>query len=61
GRASFTTDPAITAWADTVPLNPAGIPPGTARTPQLTDALERLDRCQQPGMARLTELAGRAS
>jgi hypothetical protein len=56
--ASFTADPSIKAWADTVPLNPARIAAGTARTTRLRDAIARFDRYRQPGMARMTELAG---
>jgi len=56
--ASFTADPAIKAWADTVALNPARVPAGTPRSAQLTDAVERLNRYRPSGMARMTELAG---
>ncbi|WP_148574502.1 NAD(P)-binding protein [Nocardioides caldifontis] len=60
GRASlaFGAAPEVKAWADTVSLNPAAIPPGRAPTPALTTAVERFREAVGPGMARLAELAG---
>ncbi|MCV2393452.1 NAD(P)-binding protein [Actinotalea sp. M2MS4P-6] len=57
---SFLSDPGIRAWAATVPLNPAAIPPGVPRSAELERALERLRASLRPGMARLAEIAGMA-
>ncbi|GAB6984376.1 NAD(P)-binding protein [Nocardioides pyridinolyticus] len=57
--AAFNAEPDIKGWADGVALNPARIPPGTPRTPELEDAVERIARHTAPGIARLTELAER--
>jgi hypothetical protein len=56
--ASFTSHPDIRAWANTVPLNPARVPPELADSPAVTAAVERLGRHAGPGMARLAEFAG---
>jgi hypothetical protein len=60
GRASmsFGSAPAVKAWADRVPLNPARVPPDMADSDDLTTAVERFRRYVGPGMARMTELAG---
>jgi NAD(P)-binding Rossmann-like domain len=60
GRAaiSFGSHPDIKAWGDRVPLNPAGIPPDLAGSPEVTAAVERFRTHVGPGMARLAELAG---
>jgi hypothetical protein len=59
GRASmaFAADPDIKAWADTVSLNPARIPPDLAPTDELTAAVNRFRSHIGPGMARMAELA----
>ena len=36
---SFGAEPDIKAWADTVPLNPARVPPGHGGSAELDDAL----------------------
>jgi hypothetical protein len=54
--AAFNAEPDIKDWADRVALNPARIPPGTADSPQLDEAKERLTAYTQPGLARLAEL-----
>jgi hypothetical protein len=56
--ASFMAHPDIRAWAQTVALNPGRTPPGTARSPELRDAVDRLHAAQLPGGARMAELAG---
>ncbi|RYJ00760.1 MAG: hypothetical protein EON52_22940 [Actinomycetales bacterium] len=56
--AAFNAEPDIKEWADRVALNPARIPPGTVRTPELEDAVERIGRHTGPGVARLAELGG---
>ncbi len=56
----FGAEPDIRAWADTVPLNPARIPPGHAGSPALDDALDRLQRHVGPALERLAELSGEA-
>jgi hypothetical protein len=56
--ASFTSDPAVKAWADRVSLNPARIPPETADSDELTAAVQRLLKHAGPGVARMAELAG---
>ena len=55
---AFSSNPDISAWVNTVPLNPARIPPGTVRSPELVAAMERLQTYQERGMARMAELAG---
>lgn len=56
--ASFMSHPDIASWANTVPLNPARIPPDMTVSPELTDARRRLRAFRGPGMARMAELAG---
>jgi hypothetical protein len=55
---AFMSHPGIRAWASMVALNPARLPPGTATTPTLAAALQRLHGYEQPGMTRMAELAG---
>ncbi len=55
---SFSAEPDIKAWADGVALNPARLPPEEARSPELTDALQRLRSHLAPGLAGLAELSG---
>jgi hypothetical protein len=54
--ASYGSQPDIQAWADTVALNPARVPP-EARTAEVTDALGRLQACVPAGVARLAQLS----
>lgn len=54
---SFGSEPDIKAWADTVPLNPARIPPGYGGSPALDDALGRLQTHLGPGLSKLAELS----
>ncbi|MGO4256909.1 NAD(P)-binding protein [Marmoricola sp. RAF53] len=55
--ASFTSDPAIKAWADTVPLNPARIPPERVDDPALTGAVDRFRSHVGPGLESLETLS----
>jgi hypothetical protein len=55
---SFGAEPDIKAWADTVAINPARIPPEHGGSPALDDALDRLQVHMGPGLARLAELSG---
>jgi hypothetical protein len=55
---SFGAEPDIKAWADTVAINPARIPPGHPGSPELDDALDRLQTHLGPGLAGLAELSG---
>jgi hypothetical protein len=55
--ASFTSDPDIKAWSDTVALNPARMPPETADSTELAAALARLREHAGQGIARMAELA----
>jgi hypothetical protein len=55
---SFGAEPDIKEWADTVALNPARIPPGHPGSPELDDALERLQAHRGPALERLAELSG---
>lgn len=57
---SFSAEPDIRAWADTVALNPARIPPGHPGSAALDDARERLARHAPAALARLAELSGGA-
>lgn len=54
---SFGSELDIKAWSDTVALNPARIPPGHAGSPELDDALGRLQSHVQPGLSKLVELS----
>ncbi|WP_027859987.1 pyridine nucleotide-disulfide oxidoreductase [Marmoricola sp. URHB0036] len=60
--ASFGSEPDIKAWTDSIAVNPARIPPDHGTSPELDDALDRLQTNLAPGLARLTELSdvGRA-
>ena len=55
---SFTSEPDIAAWTNRVALNPARIPPEYGGSPELDDALARLQVHTAAGLARLTQLAG---
>ncbi len=55
---SFGAEPDIAAWADTVALNPARIPPGHPASPALDDAIARLQAHRGPALERLAELIG---
>jgi NAD(P)-binding Rossmann-like domain len=55
---SFSSQPDIKAWADSVSLNPARVPPDMAGSGELTAAVERYRTYVGPGMARMAELAG---
>ena len=50
--------PAIRAWADTVPLNPARVPPGHVDDGRLAAAQQRLAAHAADGVAGLEHLAG---
>lgn len=54
---SFGTEPDIKAWADSVALNPARIPPGHPASPELDDALARIQAHRGPALARLADLS----
>jgi hypothetical protein len=54
---SYSAEPDIKEWSDTVALNPARVPPGHPGSAALTDAQERLARSTGPGLASLTALA----
>ena len=56
--ASFSSEPDIKAWADSVALNPARVPPDHPGSPALDDALGRLQASLPGGVARLAELGG---
>jgi hypothetical protein len=53
---SFASEPDIAAWANTVPLNPARIPPGSD-SDEVDAALGRLQSQVPAGLARLAELS----
>jgi hypothetical protein len=57
--AAFGAEPDIKAWADSVALNPARIPPGQPGSAELDDALARLQAHLGPGLAGLAELSAR--
>jgi hypothetical protein len=57
-RASLGSHPDVEKWADTVSLNPAGVPPELARSPAVTAARQRFREHVGPGMAKLAQLAG---
>ncbi|WP_062316630.1 NAD(P)-binding protein [Demequina maris] len=58
--AAFLAEPDIRAWADSVALNPARVPAGSA-SPALDDARERIAHHGPEGMRRLAALAGLAA
>jgi hypothetical protein len=55
--AAFGKEPDVKAWSDTVALNPARVPPGQPRTPELVAVQERLAAAVPPGLARLEALS----
>ena len=59
--ASFTSEPDIKAWSDRVALNPARVPPEHPGSPELDDALHRLQAHVPAGVARLAELSAQTS
>ncbi len=56
--ASFAAEPDIKEWSDRVALNPSRIPSEYVGSPELDDALGRLQVHGGPGLARLEELSG---
>ncbi len=56
--ASFGSEPDLKAFSDRVALNPARIPPEHPGSPELDDAVGRLQEHVGPGVARLAELSG---
>ncbi len=54
---SFNSEPDIKAWTDRVALNPSRIPPEHAGSPELDEALDRLQSNVGAGVARLAELS----
>jgi len=54
---SFGSEPDIKAWSDTVALNPSRIPPEHGGSPELADALGRLQAHVHPGLSKLEELS----
>ena len=56
--ASFTAEPDIKAWADSVALNPAAVSPGHAGSTAVDEALARLRSESAAGGARLADLSG---
>ena len=56
--AAFSAEPDIKAWTDRIAVNPARIPPEHPGSPGLDDALGRLGRYLEPGVARLAKLGG---
>ena len=55
---SFGAEPDIKAWADTVALNPARIPPDHPGSADLDDAIARIRAHRGPALERLAELSG---
>ena len=56
--AAFAAEPDLKAWSDRVALNPARVPPDHPRTPELDDAVARLQAATGPGIERLARLSG---
>ncbi len=54
---SFGAQPDIKAWSDRVALNPARIPPDHGGSPELDDAVNRLQTHARAGVARLAQLS----
>jgi len=55
--ASFGSEPDIKSWSDGVALNPSRIPPEHGGSPELDDALGRLQTHVGPGLAQLARFA----
>jgi hypothetical protein len=55
--ASFSSELDIKAWTDSIAVNPARIPPDYGTSPELDDALARLQTHLPSGLARLAELS----
>jgi hypothetical protein len=55
---SFNSEPDIKAWTDRVALNPARIPPEHGGSPELDDAVDRLQTYVEAGLAKLARLSG---
>jgi hypothetical protein len=55
--ASFTSEPDLKAWSDSVALNPARIPPEHPGSAALDDAVQRLAMHAGPGLTRLAQLS----
>ena len=55
--ASFSSEPDIKTWTDSIAVNPARIPPDHGSSPELDDALARLQTHLPSGLARLAELS----
>lgn len=56
--AAYSAEPDIKDWTDSIAVNPARIPPERASSPDLDEAVGRLDRYVGPGVARLAVLGG---
>ena len=54
---SFNSEPDIKAWTDRVALNPSRIPPDHGGSPELDDAVERLQTHVGAGLAGLARLS----
>jgi hypothetical protein len=57
---SFGAEPDIKAWTDTVPLNPARVPPEHVGSPEVAAALSRMMEHGASGTARLAQISGLA-
>ncbi|WP_151084083.1 NAD(P)-binding protein [Nocardioides cynanchi] len=55
---SFGAEPDIKAWADSVAINPARVPPALSDSPEVVAALTRLRTHAPAGVARLAALTG---
>jgi hypothetical protein len=58
--AIFSTEPDIKAWSNEVALNPARVPAAYGSSPELDDAVSRLEKYSAAGRTRLAQLAGPA-
>jgi hypothetical protein len=54
---AFSSDPGIEDWADGLALNPARMSPEDLERADVAEALERVQRVREPGMARTAEFA----
>ena len=55
---AYGSEPDIAAWANATTLNPARITPAQREEPAVRAAAAALANVVEPGLARLTELAG---
>jgi hypothetical protein len=59
--ASFSSEPDIKEWADSVAVNPSGLTPADLASPAVVESAGRVMATAGPGVAALAALAGAAT